>query len=345
MFSCTKITKKCIKPLFFAHFHVICAPDFDYLCIIGRIHIEIHSRLSPMKQKAPKPFVKWVGGKTQLLSDIEKYLPMDFFDKKGITYVEPFVGGGAVLFRMLQRFSNIGRAVINDINERLMITYKTVRDHPHRLIEALLQIQSEYLLLDEQERKQYFLKKREQYNMQSLSNEEIASLFIFLNRTCFNGLYRENSKGEFNVPHGKYVHPKICDEDTLLADSWALQNVEIMQGDFAQTLEFASPDTLYYFDPPYKPLSETSSFTSYSQNGFDDCEQIRLRDFCHSVVERNARFILSNSDVRGKNADNSFFDEIYHRYNITRVMAARMVNSNPRKRGKLPELIISNTHL
>lgn len=175
-----------------------------------------------------------------------------------------------------------------------------------------------------------------------MSEIEIAALFIFLNRTCFNGLYRVNSKGKFNVPHGRYANPKICDTETIRADSLILQKVEILCGDFAETITYATPNAFFYFDPPYKPLSKTSSFNSYAKEEFDDNEQIRLRDFCHQISANKANFILSNSDVRDKDENNIFFDELYHAYNIRRVMATRMVNANPEKRGKLSELMISN---
>ncbi len=289
-----------------------------------------------------KPFVKWVGGKTQLLEDIKRALPSDFSQKKDIVYVEPFVGGGAVLFWILQQFPNIGEAIINDINPHLIITYRVIKKQPGKLIELLKCFQSEYIPLNEGERKAYYLNKRDIYNSFSLSNIETAALFIFLNRTCFNGLYRVNSKGKFNVPHGRYANPKICDEETILADSHILQKVKILCGDFAETIAYATSNTLFYFDPPYKPLSKTSSFNSYAKEEFDDDEQIRLRDFCHQVSDHKANFILSNSDVKGKNENDNFFDEIYHAYNIRRVMATRMVNANPNKRGKLSELLIRN---
>jgi DNA adenine methylase len=268
-----------------------------------------------------KPFVKWVGGKTQLLKDIKHALPANLAQTKDIIYVEPFVGGGAVLFWILQQFPNIKRAVINDINPHLITTYKIVKEQPGKLIERLKVFQNEYIPLGEEDRKAYYLAKRDIYNNSSLPEVEIAALFIFLNRTCFNGLYRVNSKGKFNVPHGKYATPRICDEDTILADSHILQKVEILCGDFAETAVYASPNALFYFDPPYKPLSKTSSFNSYAKEEFDDNEQIRLRDFCSKIAGYKANFILSNSDVKGKNEDEGFFDEIYNAYNIRRVMA------------------------
>ena len=206
----------------------------------------------------------------------------------------------------------------------------------------LKELQEKYIPLGEEDRKEYYLNKRDIYNASSLSEIETAALFIFLNRTCFNGLYRVNSKGKFNVPHGKYANPRICDEDTILADSKILQKVDILCGDFEKTIAYASPDALFYFDPPYKPLSKTSSFNSYAKDEFDDNEQIRLRDFCHKIVQYKTNFILSNSDVKGKDENDNFFDEIYNEYHIQRVMATRMVNANPEKRGKLSELMISN---
>lgn len=293
-------------------------------------------------QTCAKPFVKWVGGKTQLLEDIKRSLPSNLAQKKDIVYIEPFVGGGAVLFWILQQFPNIERAVINDINSRLITTYKVIKVQPHKLIERLKVLQNEYIPLGESDRKKYYLDKRNEYNFSFLCDVETAALFIFLNRTCFNGLYRVNSKGEFNVPHGRYTNPKICDEETILADSHILQKVEILCGDFSETIVYASSNSLFYFDPPYKPLSKTSSFNSYTKEDFDDDEQIRLRDFCHKITEYKANFILSNSDVKGKDENDKFFDEIYNAYTIRRVMATRMVNANPEKRGKLSELMISN---
>lgn len=291
--------------------------------------------------RGAKPFVKWVGGKTQLLSDIEHRLPKNFRTRK-ITYVEPFVGGGAVLFWLLEHYPNVERAVINDINPRLVNVYRTIKETPSELIEALRLLEQNYLPKSHEERTAYYLERRKEFNENFLSPVQQAALFIFLNRTCFNGLYRENAKGYFNVPHGRYARPTICDEKTIRANSAVLQRVEILCGDFAQTLPYATPDTLFYFDPPYKPLSDTSSFNSYVKEPFDDKEQIRLRDFCRSVVERGAQFILSNSDVKGKNPEDNFFDDLYADYDIRRVLATRLVNAKADKRGKLTELMISS---
>lgn len=289
-----------------------------------------------------KPFVKWVGGKSQLLEDIRKALPPDLSQRDGVTYIEPFVGGGAVLFWILQEYPNITRAIINDINAELICTYQTIKYDVESLISELRRIQAEYLPLNDIARKEYFLSKRKRFNEKSNSDVETAALFIFLNRTCFNGLYRVNSKGLFNVPHGRYSNPKICDEETLRADAMILQRVEILCGDFAQTGKYASDNVLYYFDPPYRPLTETSAFTSYSKKGFNDTEQIRLRDFCSQITENKALFVASNSDPKTTGTGDDFLDHLYKMYSIKRVSAARMINSKGDGRGAISEIMISN---
>jgi DNA adenine methylase len=306
--------------------------------------MKVYTNIPVKAINTPKPFVKWVGGKGQLIPSIEKVLPRELFGFPDITYIEPFVGGGAMLFWILGNVPSIKKAVINDINPDLTNAYLTVRENVYELIATLKRIQKEYHALESEDgRKEYFLEKRERYNTKSLDNIENTALFIFLNRTCFNGLYRVNSKGLFNVPFGKYANPTICDEKTLLADSKLLQKVEILTGDFEHTLPYASPNTLAYCDPPYKPLSQTSSFNSYAKEEFNDAEQIRLKRFCDRLTDKGCIWILSNSDVRSNNPENDFFDDLYSQYNITRVWASRAVNANPEKRGKLTELLISNS--
>lgn len=296
-----------------------------------------------MENIKAKPFIKWVGGKTQLISEIMNSLPKDLASRQGLTYVEPFVGGGAVLFQMLGSFPNIERAVINDVNAELVCTYTIVKERVEALISELERCQKEYLSLSEEGRKDYFLVQRARFNSHTCNDLEIATLFIFLNRTCFNGLYRVNSKGEFNVPFGRYANPRICDATTLRADSMLLQKVEIMCGDFAKTEGYAGEGTLFYFDPPYKPLTETSDFTSYAKGGFDDNEQLRLRDFCSSIDKKGSMFIASNSDPKPEaGKTQNFFDEVYDKFSIRRVYASRMINSNASLRGKLSELMITN---
>ena len=289
-----------------------------------------------------RPFIKWVGGKTQLLDEVRKSLPRDFASRQNITYVEPFVGGGAVMFWILQAYPNIERAVINDINQELICTYRVIKESVEKLIPELTHIQDEYIHLGADDRKTYFMEKRARFNTKQTNSLETAALFIFLNRTCFNGLYRVNSKGEFNVPHGKYVKPRICDANNLRACSVILQKVEILCGDFSQVGRFAGPNTLFYFDPPYKPITETSSFTSYSKDGFDDSEQIRLRDFCNQISKDHSLFVVSNSDPKEVNPKEDFFDSIYNHFIIKRVSAARMINSDASGRGAISELMISN---
>lgn len=289
-----------------------------------------------------RPFIKWVGGKTQLLDDIKKTLPRDLSRRDEMTYVEPFVGGGAVLFWILQEYPNITRAVINDINAELICTYRVIKYDVENLILKLSRLQNEYLPRNEVDRKKYFLAQRERFNERDTSEVEIAALFIFLNRTCFNGLYRVNSKGKFNVPHGRYANPKICDEETLRADSAVLQRVEILCGDFAQTGKYAHDNVLFYFDPPYRPLTDTSAFTSYAKEGFDDAEQIRLRDFCDIIAKQKSLFVASNSDPLNVDNEDDFFDHLYKMFSIKRVSAARMINSKGNGRGTISEIMISN---
>ena len=289
-----------------------------------------------------KPFVKWVGGKTQLLEDIKKTLPKDLSKRDSITYVEPFVGGGAVLFWILQEYPNISKAIINDINSELICTYRVIQKYVESLIVELADLQNQYLALNEDARKSFFIAQRERFNEANKTDIETAALFIFLNRTCFNGLYRVNSKGKFNVPHGRYANPTICDEQTLRADSELLQKVEILCGDFAQTGKYAGDNVIYYFDPPYRPLTETSAFTSYSKDGFDDTEQTRLRDFCDQISANGSLFIASNSDPQNVNNEDFFFDHLYQMFNIKRVSAARMINSKANGRGVISEIMISN---
>lgn len=290
-----------------------------------------------------KPFIKWVGGKSQLIEQLEFRLPNDFNAWNDVTYIEPFVGGGAMLFHMLQRFPCITKAVINDINPDLITCYRTVRDNPRQLVESLKYIEDEYYSLNnDDDRKEFFLSVREKYNTKELDDVDNSTNFIFLNRTCFNGLYRVNKSGMFNVPFGRYANPTICDSDTIIKDSELLQGVEILNGDFESTIEYASGNTLFYFDPPYRPLSDTSAFKEYSKDGFNDLEQVRLKNYCDTINTAGFSFMLSNSDCKGENGNDGFFDVLYSNYDIVRVLASRSINSNPAKRGKLTEILVRN---
>lgn len=292
-----------------------------------------------------KPFIKWVGGKGQLIEQLEALLPADFAERDNITYIEPFVGGGAMLFYMLQKYPNIKSAVINDINPDLTQCYQVVRDNATELINSLSDIQAEYYALkSEEDRKTFFLRQRERFNTKSLNRIDNCTLFFFLNKTCFNGLYRVNKAGKFNVPFGKYSTPTICDATTIYADSRLLQKVEIMTGDFEQTFIRINGNTFFYLDPPYRPLSNTSSFNDYSKEDFNDDAQIRLKLFCDRLNEMGVNFMLSNSDCLGKDGKDRFFDDLFVGYRIERVWASRNVNAIASKRGKLTEIVVGNYH-
>lgn len=290
-----------------------------------------------------KPFIKWVGGKSQLIEQLEALLPADFDKRENLTYIEPFVGGGAMLFHMLQAHSNIRHAVINDINPDLTTCYTTVRNQPHELISSLREIQGIYHAIDDEERKkEYYLCMRDRFNDKPSDPIENTTLFFFLNRTCFNGLFRVNKSGKFNVPCGRYVRPQICDAETILADSRLLRRVEILTGDFEQTFRHIGEETFFYFDPPYRPLSSTSNFNDYSKEAFNDEAQIRLKLFCDQLQGIGVPFMLSNSDCLGKEGKDRFFDDLFADYEISRIWASRSVNANGAKRGKLTEILVRN---
>ena len=286
-----------------------------------------------MMNTAAKPFLKWAGGKGQLLSQLDQHLPKGI-SRIDFTYLEPFVGGGAMLFHTLQQFPNIKKAVINDINSYLITAYRVIKNSPDELIKRLSELENQYYSTgDNEDQKSFFLRVRETFNEVEMDDVDRTKYLIFLNRTCFNGLYRVNSKGKFNVPFGRYLHPTICNAETIKADSELLNRVElvILNGDFERTIEHLSDGfNLFYFDPPYRPLNATSSFNSYSKEDFNDEEQIRLRDFCARLSEYpNVKWMLSNADCSAKNPDDTFFEEIYGDFNINRVYASRAINANP----------------
>lgn len=296
-----------------------------------------------MINKAAKPFLKWAGGKTQLITEIERSLPYEITNRK-FTYVEPFVGSGAVLFWMLNNFPNLKKAVINDINADLINTYKVIASKPKELISILQVLQEEYhaLASSEELQKEYYYKIRTLYNTRLSDKSKQAAYFIFLNKSGFNGIYRVNRNNLYNVPKGSSAKPPICDEQNIFLVSEALKKVEILCGDFEKTFNKATENSFFYFDPPYKPLSKTSSFTSYAKDEFNDAEQIRLRNFCAKLEKKGHKWMLSNSDVRGKNSDDDFFDELFAEYKIERVKARRSLNAQGDKRGLLNELLITN---
>lgn len=293
---------------------------------------------------AVKPFVKWAGGKSQLLKKIQPLYPFD--RSSNITkYAEPFVGGGAVLFDVLSKY-RLDAVYISDINKELIAAYEVIQNDAEALIELLAIMQSEYVPQDTDSRKLYYYEKRERFNLikSDLDNAktEIAALFIFLNKTCFNGLYRVNRKGEFNVPMGAYKNPLICDADNIRSIAYKLKNVAIICGDYRLSADFIDAGTFVYFDPPYRPLTATANFTAYTENLFDDKAQRELAEYVQLLNKRGAYIVVSNSDPKNADVNDNFFDNLYSAYEICRIEATRMINCNGESRGKINELLISN---
>ena len=289
-----------------------------------------------------KPFLKWAGGKGQLLDAFDKMFPQELIDEKTKTYIEPFVGGGAVLFHILQNYK-IEKAYINDINKELINCYRCIKADVDEVIRQLEILENEYL--SSKDRAKYFYNVREHYNQIHLNGHydyEKCADFIFLNHTCFNGLYRVNKSGKFNVPHGKYKNPLICDKDNLLLCSKLLQKVEISFGDYRQVLLNADKDSFVYFDPPYRPLIENNSFVNYDKTGFDDNDQIELSQNYKKLDKQNCLLMLSNSDPKNTNVNDNFFDDLYKGFNIERVYAKRMINCQASKRGNITEIVVMN---
>ena len=274
---------------------------------------------------AAKPFVKWAGGKGQLLPQLKLLLPQEFN-----SYFEPFVGGGALYFSL----DNLEEAHINDINQVLVNIYRQLQQNVDEIIRELKVLEEEYLTRSDEDRSTFFYEKRSEYNTEKLGIRKTV-LLLFLNRTCFNGLYRENSKGEFNVPFGKYKNPTICNEDNLRAISDKLQTTTITSTSYLEAVKGAKKGDFLYFDPPYQPLNETSSFTAYHQDGFTVKDQEDLRDLFVELDKRGCYVMLSNSDTPKVR-------DLYKGYNLHEVRANRAVNSKANGRGKIVELLITN---
>lgn len=298
-----------------------------------------------------KPFLKWAGGKTQLLAELSSRLPDDIKEKRLIeSYVEPFLGGGALFF-YLRKHYEIRDAYLLDLNRELILTYKVVQEDPDSLISYLNELEEKYRSSDKEGRRKLFYQIRTLYNKQmkeinhndySLKWVERAGQLIFLNKTCYNGLFRQNKKGEFNVPHGRYKNPTICDVQNLREVSLALQGVKLIQADFLQAKSFVQRKSFVYFDPPYRPLSATSNFTSYAKEDFDDADQLRLANLFIDLDKAGASLMLSNSDPKNSDETDNFFDELYGGFSIERVLANRNINRDGKGRGKVTELIIRN---
>ena len=294
-----------------------------------------------------RPFVKWAGGKSKLIPQMEQYYPKELKENKIDVYVEPFVGGGAILIDILKKY-NIKKAYAFDINENLINCYNIIKDKVDNLVLNLKKLEKEYLKLDDENRKKYYYDIRKKYNSINIENEKEAlektTYFIFLNKTCFNGLYRENRRGQFNVPVGKYKNPTICDEENLIELSKLIKNVIFIKGDYRESYKYIVENTFIYFDPPYRPINKTSSFTSYSKEDFNDENQKELGEYFRKINDNNSnvKLMLSNSNPKNNNEEDDFFEQIYNGFKIYEIKANRMINSNKEKRGKISELLIIN---
>lgn len=278
-----------------------------------------------------------------MIKVIERYLPHDFDRLKDLTYVEPFVGGGAMLFHMLQKHQNIKRIIINDINADLIGAYEQIRQDPDALIKLIKEISAEYLSVENiLIRQEIYYRMRDCFNAMSKEDALRIPYFLFLNQTCFNGLYRVNSSGRFNVPHGRYKNPTIINEQNLHQVHSALQQVEIQHGDFAEVVNLANgKNVFFYFDPPYRPLrSDMTMFTQYNQEKFNDKSQERLKEICDKISKAGWYFMVSNSD--SYEDGRPYFDHLYNGYNIHRFSASRSINVYSSTELRPKEILITN---
>lgn len=316
----------------------------------------------------PRPVLKWAGGKRQLIDVIDTHLPPEVQSGEITTYVEPMVGGGAVFFHMKQKYDNsLTNYYLSDYNWDLFVLYNVIKTRAEDLVAELRELAGEYLPLPptqqgdkEGERISMYKRIREEYNEDEWDNDRHlndgvgfrkrltdrwvrrAAMTVFLNRTCFNGLYRVNSSGKFNVPHGRYDKPDIVDEENLRAVSRALKGVQISVGSYEDNLAMVDDKTFVYFDPPYRPLPNTPSFTDYHKAAFGDAEQGVLADTFTNLHERGAKLMLSNSDPKNTDESDEFFDELYSQYTIHRVNARRAINSDGKGRGEITEILVTN---
>jgi len=307
-------------------------------------------RIKEKKNKA-KPFLKWAGGKSQLINILKTLYPDYLINNQCHYYFEPFIGAGAVFFDIMQNYS-LKYAYLSDINPEIIIAYKVIQKNVTSLIEKLENLSSEYQSLEDSQQKKFYYQIRDTYNQQRIDFNyddfseawiKRSAMLIFLNKTCFNGLFRTNKKGDFNVPQGKYKQPKIIDQENLILIANLLQNTDIELADFSESINKIKDNSFMYLDPPYRPLNKTSNFTSYSKFVFDDTQQKRLADFYKQLNhDYQVYLMLSNSDSKNENPEDNFFDELYQDFNIYRVSATRMINSKATKRGNVKELIITN---
>lgn len=281
-----------------------------------KVHSAVAARVAPAS-----PIVKWVGGKTRLLSQLVPLLPAG---SELMRHVEPFFGGGALFFARRPK-----RALLCDVNPSLVATYEAVRDSLDEVIAHLSRLSAAH-------KAERYYEVRHRYNhAQRLDKVERAAMFVYLNKTCFNGLHRVNRRGEFNVPAGRYDKPRILDEELLRAANGVLQQAELRCASFEQVLTAAKPGDFVYFDPPYEPVSSTASFTAYSQGGFGRADQERLRDVFAQLDRRRCKLMLSNSDV-------PFIRDLYAKFRIDVIAAPRAINCDGKKRGLVSEVVVRN---
>lgn len=268
--------------------------------------------------KLPRPFLKWAGGKSRLISQYHKYFPKNYQN-----YHEPFLGGGAIFFYLQPH-----QAILTDINDELINTYCCVKNDVEKLIQLLQKHKQNH-------NQDYYYDVRSHPEGTDI---EKAARFIYLNKTCFNGLYRVNAQGKFNVPAGKYKNPSVCQEEILRLASKALAQAEIKKADFTEVLNHAhSSDDFVFFDPPYYPLSNTSNFTAYSSSSFGEMQQRQLREVFEKLAQRGVKIILSNSDCE-------FIRQLYSSFPIHDISAIRSINSNAKKRGNVNEVLVTSWH-
>jgi DNA adenine methylase len=288
-----------------------------------------------------KPFVKWAGGKTSVLSQIISYYPKELLDGKVQTYIEPFLGGGAVLINILENY-NVEHCIAIDSNSNLINCYNCIKFNLDELLVELELIKQTFLAFSNNDRPAFYYKTRDTYN--TFNNDDIkqAAYFIFLNKVCFNGLYRVNSKGLFNVPFGMYKNPSIYDKENLIELNRLFQKVDFICCNYNECENYIKGNTFVYMDSPYRPLPDKNNFVSYAKESFTEEMQINLSLFCQKIDSKGALFLLSNSDPKNTSMEDTFFEKHYSNFSINRIYARRMINSDGKGRGKVSELLIKN---
>ena len=294
-----------------------------------------------------KPFLKWAGGKTQLIPQLEEHLPdMSKID----TFIEPFLGGGAFLLHLTQKYS-FKKIVLNDYNPDLVNVYLTIQKEPAKLIKLLQNMQDEYWFLDSLKQEKYYYEVREKFNLIKhyttpailKPNVELAVYFIFLNKTCFNGLYRVNKDGAFNVPFGKHKKPVLFEEENIKGISSLLKKATILCGSYEEVSKEIEGETFIYLDPPYRPVAPSDRGNIYIVSGFNDEAQTKLGEWFTSMAsESKVKLMLSNSDPTMLDKDDDFFNKLYKEFSINIVTARRSINRQGNGRGNVRELLVTS---